>query len=72
MGFSVYFQQPAQVQMGVFLGSGKAPVSQEFLDSPEVRPPAEQMGSKRMPQRVRADFAKDSNLLETGLDQSLH
>lgn len=48
MRLAVDFQKPAEVQVGVFLGGGQTPVSQQLLNRPEVSSPAEEMGSKRM------------------------
>ena len=40
------------VHMSVDLGRRDVRVAQEFLDGRQVRPPLEQVGGERMPERV--------------------
>ena len=43
------------IQMGVYFGGGNAFVAQHFLYSSEIGAAFDEMGCKRMPQRMRAD-----------------
>ena len=48
MAFSVDVEDLTDVHVRVFLSRSQAGVSQEFLDRPKVRSPAEEMGGERM------------------------
>ncbi len=45
---------------------------EQFLDDPEVRPAAEQVGGERMPQGMRADFPPDGGFPDIFRDQTFH
>ena len=50
MAFSVDFQKMFEVEMGVFLSRRQAFMTEELLDNPQIRSPAQKMGGKRMPE----------------------
>jgi hypothetical protein len=48
--------QPVLLHMGVDLGSGNIRVTEHLLDDPQVSSVIEQVGGKRMPQKVRINI----------------
>ena len=55
MRLAIDIHQAPHVQMGVALGRAELRVTEQFLDHPQVRAGAQQMGGERVPQGVRTD-----------------
>ena len=49
--------------MGINLCRGNIRMAQKFLNDAEIGTPFQQMGCKRMPERVRRDFLPNPRLL---------
>ena len=72
MGFIVDFHNVIGADVDVFLGGGQALMSQEFLDTAQVRAIIEQVGGKGMPQGMRAGAGRDAGALAVFFDQQVH
>src|SRR5215510_7116759 len=64
--------QTVQIDVGVFLRGRETRVTQQFLDSTQVRPGVKEMRGKGMAQRVRAGFESDSTISRVLSDETRH
>ena len=53
MEATVYLLEFGLVNVRIDLGGGYIGVTEQFLHDPQVRPPAQKVGGKTMPQGVR-------------------
>ena len=72
MALSVNFQKVLEIEMGVFLRGRQAFVTEKLLDHSQIRPPAQKMRGKGMPEGMGTYFPPQRRTLYVFVYCSFH